>query len=437
MAHCDDFERTTEATRGAGLSRRQVLGWGLGAGLSIYAARAMPFTRVLEAARAQGDSGFVLVSVFLPGGMDLLDTLIPLDQYGAYADLRPAIKQSSDPLAGASVGLHPALTTGANGGIRGLFGQGKIGFLPGIDYANPDLSHFHSRHFWQSGLITRGAASGWLGRWLDRHGTPENPLQGVTMDYGLSPVLRGGTAPVAAVTTPTDAQLQFPGLDRRASAQAMAAWRELAARRPGLPGRVAAGTAARLATGVADRLAPLTPRGATDPLAGGVSYPGNSQLADRLRHLAGLLAQPLGIRIASVDSAADFDTHDSQASDLSDGLADASDALSAFQADLEQRGIADRVLTFVWTEFGRRPKQNDNNGTDHGAGGLAWVMGTRAKAGILTPYPNLKALDGQGNLAVTADFRAVYASLLEQWLGTDGTEVIPDAAGAPRVAVVA
>jgi uncharacterized protein (DUF1501 family) len=209
----------------------------------------------------------------------------------------------------------------------------------------------------------------------------------------------------------------------------------MSARRAGLPGRVAAGTAARLASTVADQLAALEPRGGRDPLAGSVAYPSND-IGDRLSHLAGLLDQPLGIRVATVDADADFDTHSGQPNELATGLGDVSNALASFQADLEQRGIADRVLTFVWTEFGRRPRENDSAGTDHGAGGLAWVMGTRAKSGVLTPYPDLKRLDGQGNLAVTTDFRNVYASLLEQWMGTDGAEVIPDAAGAARVAVV-
>ena len=109
--------------------------------------------------------------------------------------------------------------------------------------------------------------------------------------------------------------------------------------------------------------------------------------------------------------------------------------LSAFQADLEARGIADRVLTLVWTEFGRRPKENSSGGTDHGAGGMAWV---RARAWrLLTDYPDLNAFDADDNLAVTIDFRAVYSSLLEQWLGTGADEVLPDAGRVGRVALVA
>jgi uncharacterized protein (DUF1501 family) len=105
--------------------------------------------------------------------------------------------------------------------------------------------------------------------------------------------------------------------------------------------------------------------------------------------------------VATVDAPGDFDTHDDQAPTLVRDLAQLSQGLSAFQADLEARGIADRVLTFVWSEFGRRPKSNRSGGTDHGAGGIAWVQGTRAVSGILTDFPDLRRLDEHDNLAVT------------------------------------
>jgi uncharacterized protein (DUF1501 family) len=113
-----------------------------------------------------------------------------------------------------------------------------------------------------------------------------------------------------------------------------------------------------------------------------------------------------------------------------------SGALAAFQADLEARGVADRVLTLVWSEFGRRPEQNDSGGTDHGAGGIAWVQGTRVTSGVLTDYPDLNKFDSEDNLNVTVDFRRVYCSVLEQWLGTDASQVIPNAGAFGRLQLV-
>ena len=91
--------------------------------------------------------------------------------------------------------MHPALGEGLNGGLKGLFDRGRLGFIPGIDYANPDLSHFNSRHFWETGLISIDPAPGWLARWTDRHGGPDNPFQALSMDAGLSPLLRGSAQP--------------------------------------------------------------------------------------------------------------------------------------------------------------------------------------------------------------------------------------------------
>jgi uncharacterized protein (DUF1501 family) len=444
VAACDDFRRTDAVARrrpaGAGLTRRQAVAAGLGAGLTLYLQQVMPLGRVFEAAEAQAQAAPgapSLVSVFLPGGADLLDTLVPLPQFGAYADLRPTLKRVDALALGATgLGVHPSLAGGARGGIKGLFEQGKVGFLPGIDYANPDLSHFHSRNFWQTGQLTRSSTSGWLGRWLEGSGAADNPLQGVSMGAGLSPVLRSTRAPVAAVTTPTESQFAVPGLTPEAFGRMMDAYARIAAPRPSFVGPTAADTSARMATEVAGRLRRYQPKRGRDPLAPLTGYPADSPLGDRLRTLAGLLAKPLGVRVATVEAQTDFDTHDNQPSDLAAGLAEASQALAAFQLDLELRGISRRVLTFVWTEFGRRPKENDSSGTDHGAGGLAWVQGSRARGGILSEYPDLARLDRRDNLAVTVDFRSVYASLLEQWLQTDAGAAIPGADSLGRVGLV-
>ncbi|MEA2376727.1 MAG: hypothetical protein QOD13_634 [Thermoleophilaceae bacterium] len=430
---CDDFHGSMRP-----LTRRQMLGLGAAGGLALYTAQAMPIQRVLEAAAADAaaaPNAPVLVSVFLPGGVDLLDTLVPLHDYGRYADLRPSLKVQGVPLAGTSIGLHPSLANGVGGGVKGLFERGKVGFLPGIDYANPDLSHFHSRHFWETGLITDRSAPGWLGRWLDGAGSRDNPLQGVSMGYGLSPVMRSGRAPVAAVASPGDAGFWIRGVWGDAYDEAMAAYARLGKAGGGGGHALSASReAARLAKLVADRLTPYAEHDDVDPLASSIAYPEDSDFGQRLRYLAAMISKPLGIRVADVEAGADFDTHDNQA-ELTTLLGEVSECLSAFQADLEVRGIADRVLTFVWSEFGRRPEENDS-GTDHGAGGLAWVQGDRALPGVHSDYPDLNRLDRDDNLQVTIDFRRVYSSLLEQHLGTDAGAVIPRAGAFGRVALV-
>jgi uncharacterized protein (DUF1501 family) len=433
---CHDFHAAEAEVRRSGprLTRRQLIG----AGLAVYAAQALPVTRVFEAAAAEAaasPNAPVLVSVFLPGGLDLLDSLVPLHDYGRYADLRPQLRVEGVPLSGAAgLGIHPSLATGHGGGVKGLYERGKIGLLPGIDYANPDLSHFHSRNFWETGMITHESVPGWLGRWVDRNGGRENPLQGLSMGYSLSPVMRSGRAPVAAIGSPSSAGFWLRDTWGEPVEEAIAAYGRMSRGGPGSRGLRASREAARFSKQVADRLAPYVERDGRDPLASTVKYPDGNEFGERLRYLAAMIEKPLGIRVAAVQADGEFDTHDNQ-HELATLLADVSHALSAFQADLEARGVADRTLTLVWSEFGRRPEEN-GSGTDHGAGGIAWVMGNRARPGIHSEYPSLAALDDHDNLRVTVDFRQVYASLIEQHLGTDAAAVIPNAGAFGRVRLV-
>jgi uncharacterized protein (DUF1501 family) len=107
----------------------------------------------------------------------------------------------------------------------------------------------------------------------------------------------------------------------------------------------------------------------------------------------------------------------------------------SFQRDLEARGIADRVVTLLWSEFGRRPEEN-GSGTDHGAGGTAFLVGTQVRGRMVGEWPGLQKLDEDDNLRNTSDYRAMYSSLLEQWLGVDAAAVIPDAAKVPRYSLI-
>jgi uncharacterized protein (DUF1501 family) len=441
---CDDFRATSESRRrsfveGSQLTRRQVIGWGAGAGLSLYAAQALPLSRALEAAAADAQAAPdapILVAVFLPGGLDLLDSLVPMNDYGTYADLHRNLLVDKPPLLrNSALGIHPSLTQGAGGGIKGLYDAGKIGFLPGIDYPNPNLSHFHSRHFWETGLIVDSDSPGWLGRWLDANGNQDNPLQGMSMAYDLSPVMRSRSAPVASASSPDNAGFYVRGVFGPPFDETMKTWTALAQARGGGPGLIAAKRSALLAKQVGDLLAPYAKTKDGDPLASSIAYPQNSGFGARLRSLAGLISKPLGIRVATVNAPGDFDTHDNQRNRLNQSLPEISQALGAFQADLEARGVADRVLTFVWSEFGRRPHDNDS-GTDHGAGGLSWVQGTKVRSGLLSEYPSLKDFDEDDNLKVTVDFRTVYASLIEQWMKTDAGAVLPNAAALGRIAIV-
>jgi len=132
-----------------------------------------------------------------------------------------------------------------------------------------------------------------------------------------------------------------------------------------------------------------------------------------------------------------FDTHEDQATPFEAGLGEVSQTLFAFQRDLESRGLDGRVLTLVWSEFGRRPQENGSAGTDHGAAGCAFVIGTRAAGTMIGEWPGLASgLDPLGNLTETADFRSLYCSLIEQWFAHEAAPIIPGASTLARVRVV-
>ncbi len=140
--------------------------------------------------------------------------------------------------------------------------------------------------------------------------------------------------------------------------------------------------------------------------------------------------------MVTISAAGGYDTHSGQAADLAKNLKETCDGLLAFQEDLESRGLADRVLVEVWSEFGRRPQENGSAGTDHGAAGCAFVIGSQAQGQMVGEFPGLGSLDQNENLKVTSDFRAMYCSLLEQWLGQDAGPIIPGASGFARPALV-
>ncbi len=132
-----------------------------------------------------------------------------------------------------------------------------------------------------------------------------------------------------------------------------------------------------------------------------------------------------------------YDTHSDQPAALAKGIDLTAKSLLAFQRDLEARGLADRVVIHVWTEFGRRAEENGDHGTDHGAAGTGFLIGSRVNGKLVGEFPGLTTgLDKDGNLRATSDFRAVYGALLEQWFETDAGAVVPNAGAYARPTLI-
>jgi uncharacterized protein (DUF1501 family) len=421
------------APAGTGLTRRSFVLRSAGLAMSVYGASKLGLGAfeegVARAATAPGQR--VLVSVFMPGGVDSMSLLAPVGD-PKYATYRPTLAldgASTTPFAeDGNLHWHPSAAP-----LATLHGEGKVTVMPAIGYDHPDQSHFTSRHYWEVGALDAAAGYGWMGRYLDRVGDPDNPLQGLSLDSELSPALAASSVPVAAVDDPSDYSFWVPGVGSPVQEPMLRALGEL--------GRLPAPDAAfRQARGVASRvdrlrnqLAPLGKDGKptyTTP----VTYP-SGDFGKRLAALAAMVAGDLPLRCVAITAPGSYDTHSNQVASLTKGLQQTCDGLLAFQRDLEARGIADRVLVKVWSEFGRRPKEN-GSGTDHGAAGSAFLIGSRVKGQMIGQFPGLSVLDAQQNLRSTADFRALYCGLLEQWLDTDAADVIPGASAFTRPALL-
>jgi uncharacterized protein (DUF1501 family) len=165
-----------------------------------------------------------------------------------------------------------------------------------------------------------------------------------------------------------------------------------------------------------------------------VTYP-SGDFAERLAVLAAMLHTEMPIKCASLNAVGSYDTHSDEAGTLATNLAQTVAAVVAFQRDLEARGLDQRVLIQLWSEFGRRPREN-GSGTDHGAGGNAFLIGTRASGKMVGEFPGLSSLDENENVVRTSDFRGMYCSLLEQWFQTEAGLVIPEASSFERPVLV-
>ena len=329
----------------------------------------------------------------------------------------------------------------APGGCRSARNDPAVGVAvaPAIGYSSPNYSHFTSRHFWEVGALDVGGTTGWMGRYLDRVGRGDVPIQGITMGGSLSPALATANVPIAAVYDIDAYRYDYRGATGRVAAAATAELRALAAKGSGDTQR----DQSRMVTGASFRLVDDMSSAATTP-ATTVAYPTEtSYFVDSLKDTARLLGtrvagSALPVRCVALRGHGGYDTHSMQDPAFSTNLRITTQAIKAFWADLAARGQQDRVAMLVWSEFGRRPTENGSAGCDHGAAGSAFVIGPSVKQGMIGEFPGLTAygtagagLMRDGNLRATSDFRGVYSALLEQWLGTDAEGIIPGAGSRP------
>jgi uncharacterized protein (DUF1501 family) len=418
---------------GTGLTRRHFLAKSLGAAVAVYGGSLLGLQAFEEgiAAAASGPAAPILVSIFLEGGADGLSVLSPQGD-PLYTKLRPQLALAGGTQLAEDDRLywHPALS-----GLQKLYSEKKVTVLPAVGYTNADQSHFTSRHYWEVGATAATLRTGWLGRYLDRVGKKDNPLQGLSLDDTLAPALATAKVPVASISGPD----QYDFYTKRV-------WGEVEQRMLetiGLMGHQPADAGLRTAGSVAaqvDRLRrQLIPFQSSNGISSPVPYPqSDDPFPQRLAGLAAMLAAGLPLHCVALTAPGEYDTHADEPTALTQGLQLTSDSILAFQRDLEARGLANRVLVHIWSEFGRRAAENGDSGTDHGAAGVGFLLGTRVAGKMVGEFPGLqKGLDTNGNVSATSDFRGVYSALLEQWFGVDAAGVIPNAASFSRPKLVA
>jgi uncharacterized protein (DUF1501 family) len=362
------------------------------------------------------DRDRVLVVVQLIGGNDGLNTVVPYGLDG-YTRNRKALRLQAGSVLklDKEIGLHPAL-----GGLKTLLDDGRLAVVQGVGYPNPDRSHFRSMEIWESGRLEPGAIeTGWLGRALDdmpaRPGDDSRALHLGTRNLPLA--LRTRRTEVPSLASLDQYRLQLAGSDseRRAGRDALDRMTRVDRTQDDpLLGFLRRSTLSAYAS--SQRLEQVAKSATQD-----AKYPG-SGLARRLAQVAQILKAGFGTRIfyTALDG---FDTHANQLGTHEALLTELSEAIAAFHADLARSGQADRVALLTFSEFGRRVRENASQGTDHGAAAPLFVVGPVRKAGLVGAHPDLESLD-DGDLKFHTDFRRVYASLLETWLGCPSEPVV-------------
>lgn len=362
--------------------------------------------RAAQAAGEESD-GRVLIVIQLDGGNDGLNTVVPYRD-DEYARNRQRLRLDPKDLHKLDdhMGLHPRMQA-----AKKLFDRGELAIVQGVGYPNPNRSHFSSMKIWQTGRFDEKAHDeyGWLGRALDSVTSQSHTAEANAVYIGEqdTPVALWGRRSMAIGLSRTDDLKLDLRLENEPFASAPGATETLDqfVSRHVLSAYVAANrfTASQSATS-----------------ANG-AYP-NTELASQLRLISQLLKSGSQARVFYTTQPG-YDTHSGQLSTHAELLQEFSDSLSAFLDDLRGANLSDRVLVLAFSEFGRRVKENDSQGTDHGAAGPVFLAGGKLRGGLIGNPPDLSDLE-DGDLKAQFDFRQVYATILDQWLGTSSREIL-------------
>jgi uncharacterized protein (DUF1501 family) len=374
---------------------------------------------------ADVDKDTILIVIELSGGNDGLNTVIPYDD-DLYHKARPTLRFKKEQVIRVDdhIGLHPAMN-----GFQQLLQKGQLAIIQGVGYPNPDRSHFESMDIWQSADPKRKVGTGWIGR-------SASSLQGrdgnvPIMQFGarsLPLALQGAPGGVVSVNNLQQFRLQLDTADNRrrlARKQLIEDLSKDAA--PQGDNMLAFVQRRQLQTyATIDRL-----QDALKDIRGGNQnfqvfndgrFFDRNQLFKKLQLVAQLIQRGFGTRVFYV-SLDGFDTHSRQSEEHQRLLGELANSINNLFTQLQSAGHDKRVLVMTFSEFGRRVDENSSRGTDHGAASCLFVAGPAVRGGAIGRHPRLDNLDA-GDLKHHTDFRQVYATILDKWLGVDSGAVL-------------
>ena len=356
-----------------------------------------------------------LVVVQLSGGNDALNTVIPYNDENYY-DNRPQVHIDPDKALklDSELAMNPSMTA-----IKRLWDEGKVAVINGIGYPEPNRSHFRSMDIWHTAEPTKVLTEGWIARTIrELDPKAENVLGGINFGRGLPRAMASSGVPVASVGD-LDTYGLFPSItddaDRNDVLNVFSQMYGTGAGRDMVSDFLSQ-------TGEDALIGADILSGAPAKYSSSVEYAANP-LAKSLRDAARVMFADVGTRFFYTQHGS-FDTHGGELPVHSKLWEDVSTAVGDFTDDVREHGHGDSTAILIFSEFGRRVRDN-GNGADHGSGGVAFLIGENVKGGMYGEYPSLEEKDHlDGDLHFTNDFRGTYSSIVEDWLNLDPIPIV-------------
>ena len=359
-----------------------------------------------------------LVVIQLSGGNDAMNTVVPYTN-GIYHDSRKAIHLSEDQVIdlNGTLGLSNSL-----GPMKSIWDAGNMAIIQGIGYPKPNRSHFRSMDIWHTAESNHIADSGWLGRTI-RELNPDGKsvITGINFGRGLPRALHAKGVPVASVGNLATYGLMPDIADQMTRDLAV----DVFARMYGPDDTRDAVLQQISNTGMGAYLGADILRAAPEAYSSTIEYQADVPIAQSLRDISQVMLADLGTRVFYTQHGG-YDTHAGELDNHAKLWNDLSTGVSDFLADLDEHDRGDDAVVLIFSEFGRRIRDN-GSGTDHGSGGVAFILGNSVKGGFYGEYPSLDPSEQvEGDMRFNNDFRGTYATLLDQWMDIDPYTILND-----------